>query len=116
MRFVLDASVATAGFFEDGNIAVADAAFDLTSADGEALAPLLFWFELRNAILPGMRRNRVIRERATGILARRRNLTFYDAICLELAQRNGIPLATPGRVLARAASAEGAPMIGVSAA
>lgn len=137
MRFVLDASVATAWFFEDESSASADAAFDLMEADSEALAPLLFWFELRNAILLGTRRNRIVQQRAAEIfthlqhaaicfdaipeahdavfaLAHRHHLTFYDATYLELAQRNAVPLATLDRALGRAASAEGVPLIGVS--
>lgn len=137
MRFVLDTSVATSWFFEDESSAVADAAFDLMETGGEALAPLLFWFELRNAILFGLRRNRIARQRTAEIFARlqrvairladipeshdavfalaeRHRLTFYDATYLELAQQSGLPLATLDRALGRAASADGVPLIGVS--
>ena len=45
-------------------------------------------------------------------LAQRHNLTFYDAVYLELAQRENIPLATLDQALVRAAIAEGVPLIG----
>ena len=46
-------------------------------------------------------------------LARRHGLTFYDAAYLELAMRERIALATLDQALARAAIAEGVPLIGV---
>ena len=45
-------------------------------------------------------------------LAQRHRLSFYDAAYLELAQREGISLATLDQALARAATAEGVPLIG----
>jgi predicted nucleic acid-binding protein len=45
-------------------------------------------------------------------LARRYRLTFYDAAYLELAQREGMPLATLDQELAIAARAEGVTLIG----
>ena len=47
-------------------------------------------------------------------LATRYRLTFYDAAYLELAQRERIALATLDRPLARAAAAEGVPLIGAA--
>jgi len=45
-------------------------------------------------------------------LARRHRLTVYDAAYLELAQREGVPLATLDGALAAAARAEGVPVLG----
>ena len=45
-------------------------------------------------------------------LARAHNLTFYDAAYLELAKREGLPLATLDRALERAAIAEGVALFG----
>jgi predicted nucleic acid-binding protein len=45
-------------------------------------------------------------------LARKRNLTVYDAAYLELAKREGLPLATLDRNLERAAIAEGVSLFG----
>ena len=45
-------------------------------------------------------------------LARRHNLTAYDASYLELAMRSGLPLATLDRQFADVATRAGAPLIG----
>ena len=45
-------------------------------------------------------------------LARRHSLTFYDAAYLELAKREGLPLATLDRDLEKAAIAEGVALFG----
>ena len=45
-------------------------------------------------------------------LARERNLTVYDAAYLELAIREGLPLATLDRALEEAAAAEGVALFG----
>ena len=45
-------------------------------------------------------------------LARERNLTVYDAAYLELAKREGLPLATLNRALEKAAIAEGVALFG----
>jgi predicted nucleic acid-binding protein len=45
-------------------------------------------------------------------LARERKLTVYDAAYLELAIREGLPLATLDRALEKAAIAEGVPLLG----
>ena len=51
-------------------------------------------------------------ERRVMALARRHRLTVYDAAYLELAQREGVPLATLDGALAAAARAEGVPVLG----
>lgn len=48
---------------------------------------------------------------ATLGIARKHNLTAYDASYLELSLRRGFPLATKHSGLARAASAEGVPLL-----
>ena len=45
-------------------------------------------------------------------LAEQHRLTLYDASCLELAQRLGLPLATLDRELRAAANALGVPALG----
>ena len=45
-------------------------------------------------------------------LARERNLTIYDAAYLELALREGLPLATLDRALEKVAVAEGVALFG----
>ena len=134
MRYVLDASVAACWFFEDEQDVRADAAAALLLGGGSAVAPLIFWFELRNVVMMGVRRGRASEapmfnwlattmrasisldtlpsDDAIFSLAKRYRLTFYDAAYLELARRESIPLATLDQALARAATDEGVPLIG----
>ena len=134
MRFVLDASVAASWCFDDENERIANLAFDLLEEGSFAVAPLQLWFEVRNVVLVGLRRNRLTPDGMVSALARidsaavdfdplpegarivmiarRHNLSFYDAAYLELAQREGIALATLDQALARAAAAEGVQLIG----
>ena len=134
MRFVLDASVAAAWCFHDEQDARADAAFALMQRDASALVPPLWWFEVRNAGLLGVRRKRITENEMTTFfsrlarmlidiaelqeetpvfaLAQRHRLSFYDAAYLELAQRQDIALATLDQALARAAVAENVALIG----
>lgn len=56
--FVLDASVLARWCFPDGSHPNAEAAFRRI-ADETALVPTLLWFEFRNLLLMGERRNRV---------------------------------------------------------
>lgn len=102
-------------------------------AGAEAVAPRLLRAEIRNLLLMAERRRRIGSgdlEQALAILdavgveydaepssdrtlqlARRHNLTAYDALYLELALRLGAPLASSDRALARAAEAEGVALI-----
>jgi predicted nucleic acid-binding protein len=99
----------------------------------DAVAPALWWFEVRNALVQGERRgrfdrsgtgrflrdlsrfavsiDRVPEERSILDLARRHRLSVYDAAYLELAQRRGCPLATLDGALDAAARAEGVPLV-----
>jgi predicted nucleic acid-binding protein len=133
--FVLDASVVGCWCFHDENDARADAAWDLLQVEQEvARVPLHWWFEIRNVALQGERRGRLtedytfrffrIVERfsidhaplpdhaSVLALARRHRLSFYDAVYLELAQREGLPLATLDEELIRAAPVEGVLLVG----
>ncbi len=58
LMFVLDASVVASWCFPDEGHPHADAAFR-RMADESAVVPALFWFELRNVLLMGERRNRL---------------------------------------------------------
>ncbi len=100
----------------------------------DTIVPWIWWFELRNVLIQGERRGRIT-ERQTALflrdvahlritidqhpheqrllrLARHHSLTVCDAAYLELAQREALPLATLDEPLARAARAEGVPLIG----
>ena len=132
-HFVLDASVAGAWLLEDEDDPVANAAISRL-ATGFALVPQLWHLEVRNTLVVAERRGRVgamgledglrrvedlpIRTDtepdlgAALALARRRRLTIYDALYLELALRADAPLATVDRALASAAVAEGRRLLG----
>jgi predicted nucleic acid-binding protein len=133
MPLVIDASVVAAWHFPDERSAVGDSVLTRLESD-RARMPALWWFEVRNVLLIGERRGRTAREHTEPFfdflrglpieivpfpdelavlgLARRHQLSFYDATYLELAQRQHIALATLDRALARAAVAEGVPLIG----
>ena len=135
MPVVIDASVVAAWHFPDERSAEGDAILARLESD-RALMPALWWFEVRNVLLIGERRGRTapehtepffdflrelpielapLPEELTALrLARRHQLSFYDAVYLELAQRERIALATLDRALARAAIAEGVPLIGAA--
>ena len=132
MSFVIDASVVIAWAFKEEH-ATAELAFARIRAE-EAVAPALWWYELRNVLVLGERQGRLT-ERATArflrnisrlaitvdsspneiqvlTLARRHRLTVYDAAYLELALRQGVPMATLDQELATAARAERVSLIG----
>lgn len=126
-RFVLDCSVAVAWCIGDEGDSSADRLLDSLSS-GEALVPALWPLEISNALLTAERRRRLTRaqafqcfemlrslpivvdestpSRAMGeisSLARDQGLSVYDAAYLELAIREGLPLATRDKALAAAA-------------
>jgi predicted nucleic acid-binding protein len=132
-RFVLDNSLTLSWYFEDerGPYSVATLrALD----DGEAIVPPLWPYEVASGLLVGERRGRItpadtgrilgllavlpIRIDTSGHerarrevleLARREGLTSYDAAYLELALREGLPLATLDQRLKEAAGRVGVP-------
>ena len=104
-------------------------ALDALRSGATAFAPAIWWFELRNLLLVGERRKRIepsaaeefldqlekldiriMHSFADGseilILARRHNLTFYDASYLALALELRAPLATLDKALIVAANRE----------
>ena len=128
MPFVLDASVAGPWILADEpSEAAARIAHRLLSED--ALVPALWWYEVRNLLVVCERRGRLERSEsdlflsrladypilvdaevdwdAAMRLARRHQLTVYDASYLELAIRSRVQLATLDGALLRAAAKEG---------
>lgn len=119
-RYVLDASVALAWCFADEESAQ-------LPTDGHAVVPSLWPLELANGLLSGERRGRISHIQARRVwdalwaalavevdhgdgsftaawsLARDEGLSVYDAAYLELAMREGVPLATRDAKLAQAA-------------
>lgn len=126
MPFVLDASIVACWAFDDEDHPVAASALERIRHD-DAVAPGIWWFEVRNILLVGERRGRLTEAETTAFLgeiarfgvaidrapqeitiltfARRHRLTFYDASYLELAHREALPLATLDTALQRAAAA-----------
>lgn len=132
MAFVLDASITACWAFDDEDHPDARLAFDRMRAE-EAVVPGLWWFEVRNILVVNERRRRITesdtacfllnlsmlrlrvdlspREDTVLRLARTHRLSVYDAAYLELAQREGIPMATLDAALAEAAVAEGVRLV-----
>lgn len=128
---VVDASVAAAWFLPDEDSDVADAVMDAL-LQKTACAPDLLRHEVRSVLLMGERRKRIsndlvlaslIRLRHLPIviadsgedalvvgLARKHQLSAYDAAYLALAITEGIPLATLDKKLRQAAVAEAVPL------
>lgn len=129
MPVVVDPSAILGIAMEDEAADFAEAVLEAILEDG-ALAPSIFWYELRNVLVVNERRGRISEERTetflalladlpidlseapaeAGVLglARRHDLSVYDASYLELAVRSGAPLATLDTGLRRAAAGAGA--------
>jgi predicted nucleic acid-binding protein len=137
MAFVLDASITACWAFQDEDQPDAGLAFHQMRSE-EAVVPCLWWFEVRNilvvnegrrriaesdiaAFLLGLSRLRIRIDRAPDEgailrLARTHRLSVYDAAYLELAQREGLPLATLDADLKKAAAGEGVALVATAAA
>ena len=131
MRFVLDNSVCMAWFFSDEandyTISILDALTTHT-----CLVPSLWSLEVANVLLMGQRRRRCNEAECSRFialltalpiatdhrtaeqalhdiyrLAQQYRLTSYDAAYLELAIREGLPLATQDKALRQAAQQSG---------
>ena len=125
---VVDASIVMAWLFDDEEEPRADGVLELLKEDG-ALVPHLWHLETRNTLLIAERRGRLssggVKERLDALkglpirtdeepnlqsafdLARAYELSFYDALYLELTKRESAELATLDKALSRAAVAEG---------
>ena len=132
MPFVLDASIAACWAFDDEDHPVAALALERVRTD-EARVPSLWWFEVRNTLIVNERRGRLTESDTAAFLrglvrlpvtldrspketdvlglARHHRLTVYDAAYLELARREGAPLATLEAALATSARAERVPLL-----
>ena len=135
MAFVLDASITACWAFQDEDHPDAALAFRQMRSE-EAVLPCLWWFEVRNILVVNERRRRIAEsdtaafllnlsklriridrapdESAVLRLARTHRLSVYDAAYLELAQREGLPLATLDADLKKAAAGEGVALTGRS--
>ena len=129
---VVDNSVFLAWCLADEEDPTATGAMHHVAREG-GVAPRIWWYELRNALLVNERRGRMSAQQvsdtladslALGILmddqhdesrllelARQHGLSVYDAAYLEVAFRRGIPLATLDRRLRGAAEAIGVTVV-----
>jgi predicted nucleic acid-binding protein len=126
-KFVMDCSIAAAWCFEDEASEITDSLLERVRDHG-ALVPSLWLLEITNVLLQAERKNRISASDATTrlqllrilpisiehstqtevfnsvlTLARSEGLASYDATYLELAIRQGLPLATLDKKLAQAA-------------
>ena len=131
MPFVLDASVALSWCFRDEQTAYSLAVLARLEHE-EAVVPSLWALEVANGLLVAERRNRVTTAELSGLLvalgdiavtlreaeredvlgrvldlARAHGLSVYDAAYLDVAMREGLPLATEDQDLIGAAQRAG---------
>jgi predicted nucleic acid-binding protein len=125
---IIDASVALSWCFPDEANPLSQGALNVLEAGAEVVVPCLWPLEVANSLIAAERRGRITAELAEEFLsdlrelsltvepadvvvafgnirqlAREHNLTAYDAACLELAIRKGIPLVTLDADLKKAA-------------
>lgn len=132
MPFVVDASATLPWCFPDEATPWTEALLDRLAQGERVIVPAHWSTEVSNALLSAIRRKRIDRNRAEWFLEKlaslnitaepplsmasakavlnlsiKHSLTFYDAAYLELAIRNGLPLATLDDALLRACPLEG---------
>ena len=129
---VLDASITMAWLLEDEKDPRAEVAQTRLTKD-RAFVPQLWHLEVRNCLIVAKRRGHISADRVTECLealkwlpiqtdtglnlsaafslAQTHNLSFYDAVYLELAKRQDAALASLDAALVRAAEAEGLSLV-----
>ena len=132
MAFVLDASITACWAFRDEQHSDADLAL-LRVRTEEAVVPSVWWFEVRNILVVNERRGRISLPDSSAFLlhlaklpvrvdrvpdedsvlriARACRLSVCDSAYLELAQREGLAIATLDADLRKAALREGVRLI-----
>ncbi len=136
MELVLDSSLALAWGLPDEASGRADRLLPRASGKNAFWVPVLWWYEIANALTMARRRRRLVEAdlsrlsssigllpiqtdsilnaetiRALQVLADAYGLSAYDSAYLELAQRRGLGLATLDRRLAQAARGAGVNLI-----
>jgi predicted nucleic acid-binding protein len=138
-HFVLDASVTLCWCFENQATKYTEAIFEMLAGGDEAVVPFIWPLEIANVLVTAERRKDLKAAQVTNFTeeltawpiqvdtvgldrafqqilsaARFYRLSAYDAAYLELAIREGLPLATLDNDLRRAASSAGVKMAGLS--
>jgi predicted nucleic acid-binding protein len=138
-RFVLDGSVTLCWCFENQATHYTEAIFEMLAGGEEASVPFIWPLEVANVLVISERRRALTIAQVTGFLeelsawpiqvdtlgvdrafqqilstAREHNLSAYDAAYLELAIREGLPLATLDDDLREAAKAVGVKIAGTN--
>ena len=134
MAFVLDSSIACSWAFRDEDHPHADLALDRVRNEEAIFVPSLFWYDLRNVLVVRERSGRIRAAETAAFLrdiaqfnivvdlfpdeaevlrlARRHELSVYDAVYLELAMRKQIALATLDKALIAACKKDDVPVLG----
>jgi predicted nucleic acid-binding protein len=136
-RFILDASVTLCWCFENQATDYTEAIFERLAGGEEVSVPFIWPVEVANVLVTAERRKALKVAQVTGFVeelsawpirvdtlgvdrafqqilgtAREHNLSAYDAAYLELAIREGLPLATLDDDLRKAARAVGVKLVG----
>jgi predicted nucleic acid-binding protein len=136
-RFILDASVTLCWCFENQATHYTEAILEMLAEGDEASVPFIWPLEVANVLVISERRRALTIAQVAGFLeelsawpiqvdtrgvdrtfqqilstAREHGLSTYDAAYLELAIREGLPLATLDSDLRRAATAVGVKIVG----
>ena len=136
-RFILDASVTLCWFFENQATEYTEAIFERLARGEEVSAPFIWPLEVANVLVTAERRKALKLAQVTSFLeelsawpiqvdtlgvdrafqqilsiARYYSLSTYDAAYLELAVREGLPLATMDDDLRKATNAAGVKIAG----
>jgi predicted nucleic acid-binding protein len=136
-RFVLDASVTLCWCFENQATNYTEAIFEMLAGGDEAVVPFIWPLEVANVLVTAERRKALKPAQVTNFTeefsawpiqvdtlgldrafqqilstARISRITAYDAAYLELAIREGLPLATLDNDLRKAATAAGVQIAG----
>lgn len=131
MRFVIDCSITMPWFLEDEATSFTDKIQETLSIDSDAVVPSIWINEVVNVFIIAERKKRISPEKTDRFLfllsslpiyketipsafvikdilrlARKHNLSAYDAAYLELAVRERLPLATLDQDLLKAARRE----------
>ena len=137
-HFVLDASVTLCWCFENQATKYTEAIFEMLAGGDEAVVPFIWPLEIANVLVTAERRKDLKAAQVTNFTeeftawpiqvdtvgldrafqqilsaARFYRLSAYDAAYLELAIREGLPLATLDNDLRKAASAAGVKIAGL---